>query len=468
MWQDIVITQRTYETTIKGTYFNGYIQTISRYPIVVHMHTEEQLLLVRKLQSNDLTLHLDATGSIVRKIDKFHKRIMYYALVAIHPEAQISPLPLAEMLTNEQTNVEITHNIVIHICSAHIMHRFSYKIERKLLSKPPKETKRFLMFVMARLISCTSLDEMDQLFTSLCMLCFSRVRYPEIEKYFDKIENAVQCNSEENYELELEYIPQMDEKLPNEMGDSISYRKKSPFGQHYDSILNKCYCTIQSLETLSKNTPIEENRAYYCPNLPEYLVTHYMPICPLWTGLIIGPSKFPGKANATFTNSIAENWMRIVKKNILNEESKLRPGDFIRRMYDGISRRIKAFEFAFHPISCKVMKKTKIGNSRIIDDSQIEKNWERRKKSRGYFKSYKISRTRRSKPSKCGRKGVSNSKSHKKNLKCLETIPLKNLSGHSQKFDQIEISSAVYSIMQSRVDHGSLFVTHDPSDPSYT
>ena len=145
------------------------------------------------------------------------------------------------------------------------MHRFSYKIERKLLSKPPKDTKRFLMFVMARLISCTSLDEMDQLFTSLCMLCFSRVRYPEIEKYFDKIKNAVQCNSEENYELELEYIPQMDEELPNEMGDSISYRKKSHFGQHYDSILNKCYCTIQSLETLSKNTPIEENRAYYCP-----------------------------------------------------------------------------------------------------------------------------------------------------------------------------------------------------------
>ena len=36
---------------------------------------------------------------------------------------------------------------------------------------------------------------------------------------------------------------------------------------------------------------------------------------------------------------------------------------------------------------------------------------------------------------------MSNSKSHKKNLKCLETIPLKNLSGHSQKFDQIEISS---------------------------
>ena len=194
------------------------------------------------------------------------------------------------------------------------MHRFSYKIERKLCSKPSKHTKRFLMFVMARLISSTSLDEVDQLFTSLCMLCFSKVRYLEIEKYIDKLENAILCNSDEKCELELEYITQMDEELPKEMGDGITYRKKSPFGQHYDSILNKCYCNVKSLENLSNNIPPEENLAYYCPKLPEFLATNYMPICPLWTSLIIGPSKFPGKVNATFTNSVAVNWMKLLKR----------------------------------------------------------------------------------------------------------------------------------------------------------
>ena len=188
------------------------------------MFTEDQLLLIRKLQSSDLTLHSDATGSVVRKTDKLRKRILYYALVVRHPEAQISPLPLAEILNSEHTNVEITHflsklsynlkkvlnkqttvshveidfswpmlysvchsfniytldlylkdcwgkisqdeigthpiNTVIHIiCSAHIMHRFSYKIDRELCNKPKKETKRFIMFVMARLISCKTLDE---------------------------------------------------------------------------------------------------------------------------------------------------------------------------------------------------------------------------------------------------------------------------------------------------------------------
>ena len=56
-------------------------------------------------------------------------------------------------------------------------------------------------------------------------------------KFISKLENAILCHSNEKYELEMEYITQMDEELPNEMGDGLTYRKKSPFGQHFDSIL---------------------------------------------------------------------------------------------------------------------------------------------------------------------------------------------------------------------------------------
>ena len=109
MWQDIIITQQTYESTIKGAIVNGYLLTVSRYPIVIHLHTEEQILLIKRLHPGNLTLHLDATGSIVRKIEKFHKRILYYALTVKHPEAKTSPVPLAEMISSEHTNVEIAH-----------------------------------------------------------------------------------------------------------------------------------------------------------------------------------------------------------------------------------------------------------------------------------------------------------------------------------------------------------------------
>ena len=103
------LTQQTYESNIKGAIVNGYLQTVSRNSIVIQMHTEEQILLIKILQPGNLILYLDATGSIVRKIDKFHKRILYYALTVKHPEAKTSPIPLAEMTSSEHTNVEIAH-----------------------------------------------------------------------------------------------------------------------------------------------------------------------------------------------------------------------------------------------------------------------------------------------------------------------------------------------------------------------
>ena len=420
-------------------------------------------------------MHLDATGSVVRKIDKLHKRILYYALVVRHPEAQTSPVPLAEMLSSEHTNVEITHfltkwlynmkkilNIetiltqvevdfswpmlhsvcnsfntqtldnylqicwgrispngicmyplktMLHICSAHIMNRFSYKIERNLIERPNKETKRFIMFIMAHLTS------------------LSRVKYLEIEQYSEKLQNAV-YNFDENYEFEMEYLSEIDEELPNEMGDSITYRKKSPFGKHFDTILKKCNSFVQNLECKHEITLFGENNKYYLPSLPGFLATHYMPISPLWTGLIIGPALLPGKFNVTFTNSIAENWMRIIKNNILKDEIKLRPGDFIRRTYQGVSGRVKAFDFAFNPISRKVLKKTK----KKIDDTQIEEVWERSKTKRSYFKPCKISKTKYFSILKC--KHTKNPQPHKTIKKIgrnFSTISSDNRNVNSQK-----------------------------------
>ena len=67
--------------------------------------------------------------------------------------------------------------------------------------------------------------------------------------------------------------------------------------------------------------------------------------------MIIGPTLLPGKLDVTFTNSIVENWIKIVKHNILKDEIKLRPGDFIRRIYEGLCGRIKAFDFVFFKLA---------------------------------------------------------------------------------------------------------------------
>ena len=94
---------------------------ISKEPIVIHLYSEEQILLLKQFQSKRIFLHLDATGSVVRKLDKGQKLFLYYALTIRHPEAKISPIPLAEMLSSDHTNVEITQknyligNLLQHI-----------------------------------------------------------------------------------------------------------------------------------------------------------------------------------------------------------------------------------------------------------------------------------------------------------------------------------------------------------------
>ena len=60
---------------------------------------------------------------------------------------------------------------VLHICSAHFLHRISYKLGHTMKTK--KYTKGTFMFIMARLIACTNFDELEQLFVALCMVCLA-------------------------------------------------------------------------------------------------------------------------------------------------------------------------------------------------------------------------------------------------------------------------------------------------------
>ena len=78
-------------------------------PLLIHFYSEEQILLLKYLEKGCLTLYFDATDSIVRKLDKSQKKIMYYALSVKHTEARVRTIPLAEMIPSEQTNVEISN-----------------------------------------------------------------------------------------------------------------------------------------------------------------------------------------------------------------------------------------------------------------------------------------------------------------------------------------------------------------------
>ena len=49
-------------------------------------------------------MHLDSTGSIIRKIDSNQKRVFYYALTIRHRVVTTSPLPLAETISSAHSS----------------------------------------------------------------------------------------------------------------------------------------------------------------------------------------------------------------------------------------------------------------------------------------------------------------------------------------------------------------------------
>lgn len=62
----------------KNIYYLGHVGL----PAYAYVYSIEQLNLLKTLDSNKpTTVYLDATGTVVRKADKSHKRVLYYAFV---------------------------------------------------------------------------------------------------------------------------------------------------------------------------------------------------------------------------------------------------------------------------------------------------------------------------------------------------------------------------------------------------
>ena len=92
---------------MKGDHLHGYVQFFGISPFVMHLYTEEQLKILKKYSKVVQTtiLHFDGTGQILKRIEE--KQVFYYPIVLHLPE--YPPLPIAELFTNEHSNITISH-----------------------------------------------------------------------------------------------------------------------------------------------------------------------------------------------------------------------------------------------------------------------------------------------------------------------------------------------------------------------
>ena len=115
--------------------------------------------------------------------------------------------------------------------------------------------------------------------------CYCQKLYPEVQQYISILEKAI--NFEEQVDVKIEYLAELDEELPNELGDSLTYKSKSPFGRHFENILTTCQTLINQLDVKYAGSSKLRYNLFFLPKLSIFLATHYMPICPLWTGFIL-------------------------------------------------------------------------------------------------------------------------------------------------------------------------------------
>ena len=67
-WKELTELQGHYYKIINNKHFNGYIQYLSYNPFILHLYTEYQIKILRTFKKR-VIVHLDATGSLLRKIN---------------------------------------------------------------------------------------------------------------------------------------------------------------------------------------------------------------------------------------------------------------------------------------------------------------------------------------------------------------------------------------------------------------
>ena len=81
-------------------FLDGFMHLISHYPLLVHMRTEDQVRLWHERCQKDIA-YIDATGTIIANYEG--KQVLYYALILRHPVPHNSPLPMAELISSDQS-----------------------------------------------------------------------------------------------------------------------------------------------------------------------------------------------------------------------------------------------------------------------------------------------------------------------------------------------------------------------------
>ena len=83
----------------------------------------------------------------------------------------------------------------------------------------------------------------------------------------------------------------------------------------------------------------ESENPYYLPEVINMMVKDYMPLLPLWTGLML--EKEGDSRKTRDNNAPVEAWMNVIKNSILRKERSMRVGKLIRLIHRDLKGRLR-------------------------------------------------------------------------------------------------------------------------------
>ena len=208
-------------------------------------------------------------------------------------------------IVNNKTITKSDIPTVLHLCSAHILHRINYKLDR--INKLDKKVKRLVLHSFGTMVKSNNIEEIRLVFESLCILLNTKSRLPQVIQSLFDLEKLVKGN----FEIKCSENFYIDDYPDNAEGNT--HRKTSPFGRYFDECYSKAIVKFSEQKQL-----VHSQNACYTPKTLEYILTYYMPLLPLWSGIIL--SKVSINCISTDSNAEVENWFKIVKHCIFKSQ----------------------------------------------------------------------------------------------------------------------------------------------------
>lgn len=402
-------------------------------PLYVHMYSEEQLDVVCQ---EDIIVHFDATGNVVRKPrDVRCKRLMYYAMV-INKDGSV--IPIAEMVSSEHdvasistflkryryflttkhiswplfrvvvvdwswaliNSVMIEWNgmtvtnylkqaytyltketypsfdfIVVHSCCAHFQKRVSTNMHKKFTKN--LHAKNLILECVGLMIHCRTIDALDQVFERFMTVLLTTDR-EEAQR------NVVLLHDLHHLIKDAETPSKIvgdDDPVEAVSGDGLEGRvyADSPFFHRY-------YAKLLSVKGDVIDT--ENDNEYFAPEVADYVTQSLMPFVPMWSALLL---KHVVPDRARLSNANVECYFNLVKRDVLEGKVNLKIGRFIDKV-----KNYKSFLCAEAAINtplkgrrpkAKVVKRLSCKRTRLsakLDSpshSLVQEMWQRKRKA---------------------------------------------------------------------------------------